>query len=137
MKTLTTLTLAAFTILSLNSNAFAGKIHTLDDIHEAERNANRSAALERRLAHTDPSLLRKIKAEQLEHEESKDFTGKGHKLGGDKYVNRLLGIDHKEGKRLAKLAKKSHKSSEEHASHTKESSDAVFSNPMLLSVLAR
>jgi len=83
MKTLATLTLAALTLLSLNGASFAGKIHSLNDIHDAEQNARKVS--------TPESV----------------FTGRGHKVGGDKYVNRLLGINHKEGKRLAKLTKKS------------------------------
>tara|TARA_R110002095_G_scaffold209584_1_gene196256 strand:+ start:2039 stop:2458 length:420 start_codon:yes stop_codon:yes gene_type:complete len=109
MKTLTTLTLAALTTLALNGNAFANKVHTLDDIHEAERQAQRAAAHERHLLRTDPNFLKKIKKEQAKQEQESKFQGQGHRLGGDKYVNRLLGIDHKEGKRLAKLAKKAQK----------------------------
>ena len=137
MKTLTTLTLAALTILSLNSNAFAGKIHTLDDIRDAAREARKSAALEARLIQTNPKLLRKIKQEQAEQEEANKFPGKGHRVGGDKYANRLLGIDHKEGKRLAKLAKKSPKQTKHLLSNLKENHKKVFLAPITLSVFAR
>lgn len=137
MKTLATLTLTALTILSLNSNTFAGKIHTLDDIRDAEREAKRSAALERRLIQTDPKLLRKIKQEQVEQEEAKKFPGKGHRLGGDKYVNRLLGINHKEGKRLAKLAKKSPKQTRHLLFYSSPLQDEVVIKPIKMTVLSR
>ncbi|HBN22872.1 MAG TPA: hypothetical protein DD412_06520 [Holosporales bacterium] len=136
MNTLTTLTVAAFTILSLNGTTFAGKIHTLDDICAAEREAKKLAALERRLIQTDPSLLRKIKKEQVAQEESKKFPGKGHKVGGDKYVNRLLGINHKEGKRLAKLAKKSPKQTRHLLFHAKAPLDEVIIKPIALTVIS-
>jgi hypothetical protein len=137
MKTLATLTLVALTALSLNNNAFGGKIHTLDDIREAEREAKKSAALERRLIQTDPDLLRKIKKEQIEQEEAKKFPGKGHRLGGDKYVNRLLGINHKEGKRIAKLAKKSPKQTRNLLFYSSPLKDEVVLKPITLKVFSR
>ena len=57
----------------------------------------------------DPALLAKMQAElnvDSDDESAERFQGHGHKLGGDKYANKLLGIDHKEGKRLARLARK-------------------------------
>ncbi len=138
MKILTTLILTSLTLFSLNATTFAGKIHTLDDIREAEREAKKTAALERRLIQTDPSLLRKFKREQAKQEELEKFPGHGHRLGGDKYVNRLLGIDHKEGKRLAKLAKKSGKKLvPSPLLHAKESSDEVVLKTTRLTVTSQ
>jgi len=138
MKTLTTLILTSLTIFSLNGTGFAGKIHTLDDIREAEREAKKTAALERRLIQTDPSLLRKFKRDQAKQEELEKFPGHGHRLGGDKYVNRLLGIDHKEGKRLAKLAKKSAKKrGTPPLLHAKASFDEIALKPTRLTVTSQ
>ena len=107
MKILSTLTIAALTILTLNGAVSASNIHTLDDIRKAKAAARKAAFIQRSTASQDSSLVRKINAIQKNAEESiKKFPGKGNKLGGDKYVNRLLGIDHKEGKRLERLAKK-------------------------------
>ncbi len=118
MKIVTNLTLAGLTILTLNNTASANRIHTLDDIHEADRNARQEAFIKRQLAIRDPKLLKKMQKEQHRQEtETENFQGDGHKLGGDKYVNRLLGIDHKEGKRLYRLAKKQAKAAKKAERH--------------------
>ena len=61
------------------------------------------------LPYTEASVIQNPYATKTEN-----FQGDGHKLGGNKYVNRLLGIDHKEGKRLAKLAKKQAKAAKKY-----------------------
>tara|TARA_R110002111_G_scaffold112656_1_gene172441 strand:+ start:1051 stop:1404 length:354 start_codon:yes stop_codon:yes gene_type:complete len=82
MKTLTTFTLTALIIASLNDSAFAGKIHDLDDINGTEHQNTSSISSEM------------------------EFTGRGQKVGGDKYAYHLFGISNEEGKRLVKLSKK-------------------------------
>ena len=105
MKTLTILTITGLAILPLNGSAFAGKVHTLDELYEAERQAQRAVALGKHLLKEAPALFQKIKKNHAQQKAEKIFPGHGHKLGGDKYTNRLLGIDHKEGKQLAKKAR--------------------------------
>ena len=106
MKTLTNLTIAALALITLNGPASAKHIHTLDEIHDAENNARKAAFIQRRLAINDPKVLAQMKEELNGDEENKEnFQGEGHRLGGDKYVNRLLGIDHKQGKKLFHWAK--------------------------------
>lgn len=137
MNTVATFTIAALTALVLNGAAFAGKVHTLDDIHEAEQKALRAADLERNLEQTDPILLRKIKKEQKKAAKNTQFPGRGHKLGGDKYVNRLLGVDHKEGKRLYKLSKKVKKSSKNKSFHHNIAHKSMIRTPLSLAMFTR
>ena len=110
MKMFTSLKIAALTFITLNGSASAQKAHTLDDLHEAEQNARKAAFIQRRLALKDPKALAQMKAqlnvEEADKENQESFQGEGQRLGGDLYINRLLGINHKEGKKLARLAKK-------------------------------
>tara|TARA_R110002095_G_scaffold197169_1_gene176164 strand:- start:2278 stop:2652 length:375 start_codon:yes stop_codon:yes gene_type:complete len=115
MKIIANLTITALAILALNSTTYANRMHTLDDIHEAEKNARQASFIQRQLALRDPKLLKKMHNEQnLGQESTGYFSGHGRKLGGDKYVNRLLGIEHKEGKYLTKAAKKQAKAAKKH-----------------------
>lgn len=121
MKILATLTIAALTLLTLNNTVSANRMHTLDDIYADERNAHHSSLIHKQIALKDPKLLKKIHdAQNFSKTDVEKFPGKGHRLGGDKYVNRLLGIDHKEGKRLSKRAKKIAKAAKHHRHHTPE-----------------
>ncbi len=43
-------------------------------------------------------------AREEESSDDNSYSGKGHKLGGNKYANNLLGIDAKKGRYLAKQA---------------------------------
>lgn len=95
------ITMAALTIFALNTNA-QGAIQTFDGLEEERRAKSAAAATARRLAIVDPALLKKIEEDKKATQEAALFPGEGHRLGGDKYVNRPLKIDHKEGKAMAK-----------------------------------
>lgn len=86
----------AVTLVSATTSYAHQNHHTLDDIRKEDTPKTR-------LFRLVPVNLEDIK--KATNTELNTFKGKGHRLGGDPYVNRLMGIDHAEGKKLYKLAK--------------------------------
>lgn len=72
------------------SQANSVKIHGLDELKDTHHKINYRHSTE----------IKPVSDSEL-------FPGKGHRLGGDPYVNRTLDIDHEEGKKIAKLKRKS------------------------------
>lgn len=70
----------------------AGKVHGMEDLKDDRKETR---------YFVKTVVKNTAKEEKKEHAEP-EFPGKGHRLGGDRYVNRLLDIDHDTGKRLAK-----------------------------------
>lgn len=87
-----------FSLLVMGCSTLPGRaanIFTLKDLHARERQELRNAQIYRmHIAQREPSY-KPDKART-----ATAFLGKGYKLGGDKYVNRLLNIDRKEGKKM-------------------------------------
>lgn len=104
MKRTTLITATLFALFC--SKATASNIHSFDELRDSD--SQPSQPLYFKLVPVDAKEISK-EATKSSLEEQKQFTGKGHRVGGDPYVNRLLGIDHEEGKRLHKLAKKAAK----------------------------
>lgn len=99
--------IAAFVMTTgFASHSQANNFMTMDDLKELER----SRAIAKRLAMKDPQFREQLLAQQQGVHNPQDefvpFTGKGHKVGGRKGVNRLLGIDEHEAKRIEKARKK-------------------------------
>lgn len=69
----------------------AAKIHGMEDLKDDK---------EKRYFVT--TVVKNTGKEEKNTHAEPEFPGKGYRLGGDSYVNRLLDIDHKLGKRLAK-----------------------------------
>ncbi len=107
MSVLKTVTIAITAITMTTSIASASNFMGLDDLREL----NRHRAMAQRLAENSPEFRAKLLKmatgeDNKENEGYEAFAGKGHKVGGKRGVNRLLGIDEKEAKRLRKAAKR-------------------------------
>ena len=104
--------LIAIVLTGSSIPARANNVMGLDDLNELNRFRAMQAKLIEREALRDPKLRErfmqtgKLTLEDDSENEENRFPGKGHKVGGKKGVNKILGIDEREAKRLRKLEKK-------------------------------
>lgn len=90
MKKNTYIAIITSSLILSTSQSNSVKIHGLDELNDTHHKINYRHSTE----------IKPVSDTEL-------FPGKGHRLGGDPYVNRTLDIDHEEGKKIAKLKRKS------------------------------
>lgn len=89
-------------------------LFTMNDLNDLERETRIMRVKAARAAVKDTSFAPRATLNK-ENEDTNTFAGSGHKVGGSKYANRLLGISEEEGRRLAKEARSAKRDQEKAA----------------------
>jgi heat shock protein HslJ len=98
MRKRTLFSLALLLKFMASLSATASNIHDLKELQSKQRAIARGHSLHATMRESNPFL-------HDTQQQRPSFSGQGQKLGGDKYINRLLGLNRQTGKKLYRKAK--------------------------------